>query len=264
MRTMNESNTFQKVYTKIESLDWRIYLGSFLFLFVILNVSGIGITQGLMQVILAIGTTVIIDVLLKLIIQRKCIFPKSAIISGLFIGGILLGGSPWYHVVIAGTVAMLLKNIVCINGKHIFNPAASGIIAAIFFVKAAPVWWLSEPLYLTILFGLFLLIIMKNWQIQLTYVLSYGLILTMYALITGQEILTTLSVINFFFCAFMLIEPMTAAKYSKGRIVYSIICAGMSFIFFLYAPVYGELGALLVADLFVPYLDKWSKPLEML
>ncbi len=217
-----------------------------------------------MQVVLAVGTTVLADVLLKLVIHKKFIFPKSAIISGLFIGGILLGGSPWYHVVFAGIIAMILKNIFKIKGKHVFNPAASGIIAAVLFVQGAPVWWLSSQLYLTLLFGLFLLVIMKNWQIQVTYIISYGLILTMYALITGQEILTTLSLINFFFCAFMLIEPMTAAKYPKGRVAYSVICAGMSFVFFLYAPVYGELGALLVTDLFVPYLDNWGKPVEMM
>ncbi len=219
---------------------------------------GFGVNALILVFITSI-TTVLLDLIVEYLKSKSLVFSKSALISGLFIGGLLTQNLQWYIYVIAGVIAILSKHLIKVNQKHVFNPANFGIVIVglIFGIKAT--WWISSPLILVLIFGIFIVSRMRRLGLVVSFLVSYYLIYSVIELSKGVGFLEIYYVIInggiiYFFSMYMLIEPRTNPATQKQRIIYgilvSILVIGQSF-------TQNNLSlALLMGNLFVPLINR--------
>ena len=245
-----------------------------IFFLVVLNLAsaffyGFGI-KALLFVLIAVVTTTLLDLFIEYFKFKTWSFPQSALISGLFIGGLLTQNLQWYVYVLAGIIAIASKHMIKFQQKHIFNPANFGILLVSIIFGASHTWWISSPLILVLIFGIFIIWRLKRFDLALSFLISYYLVNSVIEFIGGSSFNDAyLTIINggviYFFSMFMLIEPKTNP--SKNRIAYGILVAILLIAFDLYAHKYNNSLstffirhdiplALAVGNVFVPVFNR--------
>jgi len=195
-----------------------------------------------------------IDIVIDYVKEKKLILPSSAIISGLFIALILPPASVTI-LFAAALIAILSKHIIKIKGRHIFNPAAFGIIVSSLIFGYAVSWWAAISL-LVIPFGLFVIYKQKKWRLALSFLIVYFL-LVMLSNIASLSAFTLLDTTAIFFAFFMLIEPMTSTYTKKGMLIQGVFVGILAFVLKAAVPVLDFfLLALLISNIFVGKINK--------
>ena len=232
---------------------------------------GFGV-ESLIPVLISVLTATILDFVIGYFRFKTIEFPYSALISGLFIGGLLAQNLAWYVYISAGIIAILSKHIIKVHGKHIFNPANFGILIVFLIFNAPNTWWISSPLYLVILFGLFILWRQRRFDLAVSFLAAYYILHAFIpepSMFGGMPMMRNIpmamhnfyqSFISqstiFFFAMFMLVEPKTHPAARKQRIFYGIMVAIMLIGVEVYNPRFGIPFVLAVANLVVPLLNK--------
>lgn len=220
--------------------------------------------KSLMPVLIAVLATTLLDLLIQYYKTKSWKFPYSALISGLFIGGLLTQNLQWYIYILAGMIAVLSKHLIKIQQKHIFNPANFGILIVSVLFGAAHTWWISSPLILTLAFGIFIIWRLKRLDLALSFLVGYYLLNSIIELLKGNSFNDIyLAIINggiiYFFSMYMLIEPKTHPGGRKQRIVYGVLVAVLLILFHAYIPNHDLPLALAVGNIFVPILNRFKK-----
>ena len=228
----------------------------------------------LIPVLISVLTTTILDFLINYFKFKTWEFPYGAFISGLFIGGLLTQNLQWWIYVLAGMIAILSKHIIKTHGKHIFNPANFGILAVFLIFNAPNSWWIASPLWLVMIFGIFILWRLRRFDLGISFLAAYYIL---HAFIDRSIIVASMPMMSnmpmmmnnfyqsftnqstiFFFAMFMLIEPKTNPAARKQRIFYGILIALMLIGIEIYNPKFGIPFVLAIANLFVPLLNRIS------
>ncbi len=234
---------------------------------------GFGV-KALLPVLIAVVTTTSLDLLIEYFKSKTWQFPQSALISGLFVGGLLTQDLQWYLYVLAGAIAILSKHLIRIQQRHIFNPANFGVLLVSIIFNAQHTWWISSPLILVLIFGIFIIWRLRRFDLTMSFLVSYYLINLAIEFSQGtqfQEIYYTIihGGVIYFFSMYMLIEPRTNPITRKQRIIYGILVAILLIIFNLYARNFDNSLAnfftrhdiplaLAVGNIFVPLLNKFK------
>jgi len=243
---------------------FTIYQYMIIFLVILHLVSaffyGFGI-KALLPVAIAVFTATFLDLLIEYFKSKTWSFPQSALISGLFIGGLLAQGLQWHVYAIAGVIAVLSKHLIKFRQKHVFNPAIFGVLAVSLIFNASHSWWVSSPLALVLIFGIFIAWRLRRIDLTLSFLISYYLISSVIGILNGAQFSDIyLSVLNggviYFFSMFMLTEPRTNPMQRKQRIAYGIIVAVLLVLFNFAIPQHDLPLALAAGNIFVPVLNK--------
>lgn len=221
---------------------------------------GFGI-KALLPVLISVTTTTLLDLFIEYFKSKTWLFPQSALISGLFIGGLLTQNLQWYVYVIAGAIAIFSKHLMKLRQKHIFNPANFGVLLVSVIFGVAHTWWISSPLLLVLIFGIFMIWKLKRFDLTLSFLIGYYLINSMIGIAQGegfQEIYSAIvnGGVMYFFSMFMLIEPRTNPAERRQRIAYGILVAVLLIIFHFYIPKHDLPLALAIGNVFVPILGR--------
>lgn len=205
-------------------------------LFLILALSTLQFSQLLVtkNLVLAVGTAVVVDLLLLRIRKIPFFFPSAAIVSGLIIALLTSPTAPFYVIIASGILAIFGKQfIVRINNRHIFNPAAFGLFtAALLFNQPISWWgvsWGTIPLILTVVsVGYLVLFRMRRFRITLSFLVAY---LILKILASGSVNVSPLfDGTVMFFALVMLPEPMTSPAESKKQVLYGVFVAILTFV----------------------------------
>ena len=105
--------------------------------------------------------TSLFDVLTTVILQKRIIVPKSAVISGFIVAGILDYRQTWFVLVIFSLLPIISKHILKFKHKHIFNPANFSLAIATFF-KVPLTWNIESNIYLIIIAGIYIVYSLKK------------------------------------------------------------------------------------------------------
>ncbi len=216
------------------------------------------------QIIVAVAATVLTEFIAAKIRKESLYLPKSAMISGLLIGLIAPPLQPIWIYAIAGITAIAIKNIIKIDGKHIFNPASTGIVL-LGFVGYPSAWWglfssfnNAAGIFVTI-FALWVLYRLGSWNLAATYLIVY---LALFGLAGNTNNVFNELQASLPFAALMLIEPRTAPTGFNGKVIFGALAGIFSLILHSgWMPTGGFildywLVALLLADLFVPLINR--------
>ena len=169
--------------------------------------------------------TVLLDGFFLYLRKRELEFPLSGLVTGLIISSVLAPGNLFF---IAPIAAILFKHLFRVFGKHIFNPAGFGLFVANVFFRLPLTWWLTTNILLVVIFGLVLAYKVRKLGLALSFFCAMFVLSVVYSLINHQPALSNISLINFFFILFMLVEPKTSPFYVKGQVVYGALTAGLA------------------------------------
>jgi Na+-transporting NADH:ubiquinone oxidoreductase subunit NqrB len=193
----------------------------------------------------------------------------SALISSFGLS-LLLKTNLFYVAVFASFVSILSKYIIRINGKHIFNPSALGIVTAIYFTNNA---WISPGQWgsnIVILFAVFCLGFIVTTKVQKLDV-SIAFLSTFGSLLFARQILYLGWPMDFFvqsistgslllFTFFMITDPRTTPNHRIARVIWSMAVAALAFYLGSFKFINGApIWVLIFAQPLVPVLDKLFK-----
>lgn len=204
---------------------------------------------------------------------------KSILISSLGLC-LLLKTKGFAIAVLAALISVLSKYILKIRGKHIFNPSALGITAAVWLTHNAwisPGQWGSSTV---LLFGVFCLGFIITTRVQKLDV-SIAFLGTYASLLFARQIIYQGWPMDYFiqsvstgslllFSFFMITDPKTTPDHPVARILWSMAIAGVAFYLTAFKFVNGApVWVLVMAQPLVPLLDRlfrakrfeWQKPL---
>jgi enediyne biosynthesis protein E5 len=183
---------------------------------------------------------------------------------------LLLKTNFWWVAVFAAFVSILSKYIIRINDKHIFNPSAFGIVAAILLTGKAwvsPGQWGSGMviLFAVLCLGFIVVTKVQNLSASLSFLgIFAGLIFMRQIIYLGWpmdyflQTISTGSLLLFSF--FMITDPKTTPNHRIAKMIWCATIAAIAFYLATYkfinaAPIF----VLVFAQPLVPLLDKLFK-----
>lgn len=223
-----------------------IFLISLLFL----GTLSFGIPAILGQTVPAVVAAIILDTCLRYFKLKKLVITPSALITGLIIGLVSQFGEVWWKLVLIGSLAIAVKFLVRMDGGHIFNPAAAGLLLGAILLSSYSSWWVGGgaiwPYFIWILILLFRF---KRWAPILGFLVPV-------VIFNGTGVLTSTSLL--FFLSVMLIEPKTSSFTIRNGLIYGVV-AGIGYLLFsqttfdplIPSLLLGNLGARLLGKILV-------------
>jgi len=201
----------------------------------------------------AMITATLLDGIIFMQQSRKRLFSDGGVITGLIVALVLGSSSPWY--IIAGTtgIAIVSKHLFKINKKPMFNPAAFGLLFAIFLFPSGQSWWgafTELPVWaiaFLLLGGSLVTQRVNKFPQVLAFLGGYFVLLPFmgyYNVGLAGDALRTPFINSALFLAFFMVTdlPTSPGKY-KDQIWFGIITAVVSVIIYL---LFGGLSYLLV------------------
>ena len=257
--------------------DPRLHLAVTITSLQVIGQAGFHFEVSIAQILLALGTSAVLEIAIAMRSQRVILWPASAMLTGNGVAFVLrVPGTAhgdwwslrgWWIFVGTAAISLLSKHVIRWRGEHIFNPSNIGLVLCFLVLgrnRAAPLdfWWGPTSVWL----GLALAVIVTGgfailWRLQLLRVaigfwIAFAAAIGVLALaghtmtarwhlgpISGFHLwwvlITSPEVLVFLF--FMITDPKTAPRSPTGRLAYAVslgLLAGV-----LIAPTTSEFAA---------------------
>src|SRR5213082_3037998 len=148
--------------------DPRLHLAATITSLQVIGQVGFHFEVSIAQILLALGTSAVLEVAIAMRTQRVILWPASAMLTGNGVAFVLrvpgTAHGDWWSVrgwwIFAGTaaVALLSKHVLVWRGAHIFNPSNIGLVICFLVLdrtRAAPLdfWWGPMSQWLVVALG---------------------------------------------------------------------------------------------------------------
>ena len=231
--------------TKLIRYDPRFQIALILFIISLYTIFVGDFYQESVNTYVAVLTAVVLDGLILRYQKNKWVIPYSGIVTGFLVGLILNPSFPAGLFILVAAIAITSKYFILPGKKHIFNPAAFGLITASIFFSGAISWWGVSwsphlGIFLFITAGYVLLRLRRIW-LPIGFLLIYWLFLASQggpvSPIQGGILLTLISDPTVaLFALVMIPEPQTSPIRNYFRYSFGILVAVLLIIFSLFLP----------------------------
>jgi len=210
-----------------------------------------GFLESWSRTLLAIATSIGVELVLVRALYGRWPHLASAYVSGISVG-ILVRSPAFWPYALCSAISITSKYAIRVDGRHLFNPTNFGIVALLVLasdtVAGLSVQWGNTllPMLLVWLFGTFILRTVGRLHITATYVASFLLFGMLRSAITGHPFLSEVAPITGpmyqLFIFFMITDPKTTVgpKWAQSLVV--VLIAALEAVFrlmqFVYAPFY--------------------------
>lgn len=236
---------------KIGEFLSRYMVPIFISLILLVGHLSFGILEGYETIIIAVGTSIVVDLVVGKLYTGKWKNLSSAYISGISVS-ILIRSTFYWPYALTAAISILSKYVLKYKGRHIWNPSNFGISWMLFFaplyVAGLSVQWGNDLLPMSVIWLLGMVIVYraKRFHITITYVISFLVFAYIRSLITQDPFLAEVAPLTGpmyqLFIFFMITDPPTNVRSKKGQILVVFIVALVEFILrlnqFVYAPFY--------------------------
>ena len=188
--------------------------------------------------------------------KKKILLSESACISGAIIAFVLSAHNPLWFFLFAGAVAVLSKYFLRIKNKHVFNPAALGIMASIILFGAVTEWKGTYSWHILVPFGLYFAYRLRKIGLLIGYALTTGILFGATCIAEHASLRLVFGYVSYFYIFVMLIEPKTTPVRPWGKFLFGAAAAVLIFVFTQTGVRFdAELATLLMLNLTVPALN---------
>jgi len=194
----------------------------------------------------------------------------SAIVTSFGLSILLRADSLWVHP-LAAFIAIAAKFVIRVEGKHLYNPANLGVIAATTLLPGAwisPGQWGNDLAFAALFVALGGTVVARARRVDIAWVFLgawLGLV-ALRVLLLGQPFPVWAHQLGsgalLLFAFFMISDPMTIPNDARGRILYAILVACIAYVWAYVAFRPNALPwALFIATPLVPIIDRiWPAP----
>ncbi|MGH3049504.1 MAG: hypothetical protein ACRDLK_05040, partial [Gaiellaceae bacterium] len=257
--------------------DPRLHLAATITALQVIGQVGFHFELSIAQILLALGTSAVLEVAIALRTQRVLLWPASAMLTGNGVAFVLrVPGTAhgdwwsmrgWWIFAAAAAVSLLSKHVVRWRGEHVFNPSNVGLVVCFLALgrnRAAPLdfWWGPTSIWLALALavivagGFAILWRLKLLRVALGFWASFTAAIGVLALaghtmtarwhlgpISGFHLwwvlVTSPEVLVFLF--FMITDPKTAPRSPNARVAYAVALGALAAV--LIAPTTSEFAA---------------------
>jgi len=248
------------------SLDNRFVPPIFITLILLGGQIGFGILESYEKTLVAIGTAILIEMVLGRIFTGKYPHAASAYITGISVG-ILLRSTAFWPYAVCAAIAITSKYVLRYKGRHLWNPSNFGICVVLFLLPASStmlsIQWGNNLGSLVVIWLLGSVIIwrLRRFHISATYAIAFILLAVLRAYIIHEPVLSEISPITSpeyqLFIFFMITDPKTTVRSRSGQILVVVAVAILEMVFRLNQSVYAELYALFWIGPIAMLIEMW-------
>src|SRR5581483_873484 len=249
--------TYPVVLPKLR--DPRLHLAATITSLQVLGQIAFHFRLSIVQILLCLGTTAVLELAITIPRQRVIMWPASALLTGNGVAFVLrVPGTPhgdwwsfrgWWIFVGTAAAALLSKHVVKWRGEHLFNPSNIGLVVCFLALGRSRVepldfwwgpmsWWMVLALAIIVTGGLAILSRLALLRVAVGYWCAFAAAIGVLALsghtmtarwhlgpITGFSfwwvLVTSPEVLVFLF--FMITDPKTAPRDGRERVVYAVV-----------------------------------------
>lgn len=254
------------------TLNNRFVPPIFITLILLLGEFTYGILESYQKTLLAIGTAILVELILGRIFIGKWPHIASAYITGISVGILLRSPAYWPYAVCAA-IAITSKYVLRYKGRHLWNPSNFGICVVLFLLPASvamlSIQWGNNMWSLLViwLLGSAILWRLRRLHITATYVISFLVLAVLRAWIIHQPVLAEISPITGpeyqLFIFFMITDPKTTVRSKTGQCIVAFLVAVLEMIFRFDQSVYAELYALFWVGPIAMLMEMWMDARRM-
>ena len=195
-----------------------------------------GILEKPEKTALAIGTSLLVELLMGFLFLRKIPHLASAYVSGISCGILVRSPDYWPYVLVAA-LSIVSKYVIRIDGRHLWNPSNLGIVLLLVFahdsVSTLSFQWGNHPWAAFVIWalGLFIVSRLKRLHICLTYIGFFVFYAFLRTYLTGDSFKAEVAPITGpmyqLFILFMITDPKTTVHSRKGQMLVAFLVATM-------------------------------------
>jgi enediyne biosynthesis protein E5 len=247
-------------------LDSRFMPPIFITLILLVGNFSFGILESYTRTLLAIGTSITLELILGRIFLKKWPHPASAYITGISVGILLRSPAYWTYFLCAA-LSITSKYALRFRNRHIWNPSNFGICAMLFLasdsVAGLSIQWGNNFGSLLVIWMLGSVIVWRarRFHITATYVASFIALSFLRSWITGDPWQAEISPITGpmyqLFIFFMITDPRTTVRSRAGQCIVAVAVAIVEFLMRLGSSVYAPLYALCWVGPAALFIEMW-------
>jgi Na+-translocating ferredoxin:NAD+ oxidoreductase RnfD subunit len=225
-----------------------------------------GILESYPKTLLAIGTSLIAELILGRIFMGKWPNLASAYITGISVG-ILIRSPGFWPYALCAAIAITSKYVVRFHGRHLFNPSNFGICVMLFLASEAvatlSIQWGNNlwPMVVIWVLGSAIIWRARRLHISATYVVSFFVLAFLRAWITHDPWQSEIAPITGpeyqLFIFFMITDPRTTLRSKTGQCVVAFAVAVVEMLLRLEQSVYAPLYALFLVGPPALLIEMW-------
>ena len=248
------------------SIENRYLPPIFITLILLVGQVSFGVLESFSRTLLAIGTAMVFELVLSRLVYRKFPVLASAYITGIIVG-ILIRSPEFWPYALTSAIAITSKYAIRWRGRHLWNPSNFAICAMLLlapeFIATLSIQWGNTiwPMLVVWVLGAFITWRVKRFHITAAYVGSFIVLAAVRTLITGHPFLAEVAPITGpmyqLFIFFMITDPKTTMKSTRGQCVVACLVALAEMIFRLAQNVDAPYFALTVVGPVAMIVDIW-------
>jgi Na+-translocating ferredoxin:NAD+ oxidoreductase RnfD subunit len=225
-----------------------------------------GMLESYQRTLLAIVTSLVVELLLGRMFFGRWPHPASAYITGISVG-ILIRSPAFWPYALCSAISITSKYALRINGRHIWNPSNFGISVLLFLVPEAvatlSIQWGNYLLPMIVIWVMGVVIVwrVRRLHITATYVASFLAFAFLRSWITGSPWQAEVSPITGpmyqLFVFFMITDPKTTVRSKRGQCIVAFLVAAAEMVMRLNQIVYAPFYALFCVGPAAFLLEAW-------
>jgi enediyne biosynthesis protein E5 len=195
---------------------------------------GFGFLESYERTVLAIVSSIVMELILGRLITGKWPHLASAYITGISVG-ILIRSPAFWPYALCSLISITSKYAIRWRGRHLWNPSNLGVSAMLFLAPASvatlSVQWGNAvwPMLVIWLLGSLIIWRLRRFHICATYVLSFFVLSAVRSAWTGDPFLAAVAPITGpmyqLFVFFMITDPKTTVKTKWGQCTVAFLVA---------------------------------------
>ncbi|MDX1639274.1 MAG: RnfABCDGE type electron transport complex subunit D [Balneolaceae bacterium] len=227
-----------------------------------------GILENYTKLGIAIGASMVTELVLHRVLLGEWRNLNSAYISGISVGILIRSPFLWPYA-LCSALSIASKYVLRYKGTHIWNPSNFGIVAILVLayedVSILSIQWGNNmwPMLVIWIIGFVSIWRLKRFHICFTYVVGFLGFAYLRSVISGDPFLAEIAPISGpmyqLFVLFMITDPVTTVKSKKGQYLVAFLIAAVEMIFRMNEAVYAPFYALFLVGPAAMIIEKWWK-----
>ncbi len=248
------------------SLDNRYIAPAFITCILLAGHLSFGILESYPKTLLAIITSIVLELVLGRIFFRKWVHPASAYITGISVG-ILVRSPAFWPYALCSAISITSKYVLRVKNQHIWNPSNFGISVMLFLaadtVASLSIQWGNYLWPMLVIWALGSVIIARLHRFHITgiYVVSFLAFAFLRSWITGNpwqsEVAPITGPMYQLFIFFMITDPKTTVRSKRGQCIVVFLVAVLEMILRLNLVVYAPFYALFLVGPAAMLIQIW-------